>query len=143
VVPDGLDVAGNVVTALVVGATLYFLDGSLGYAAGAAAVFLALQLVTDLADAAVGDYAGNAVFGLLLLAAAGSFVSVGGSWWLGGCFALCGCWLLLDGVQHLRYGVTREEVGVPYRHGGSVLTGLPKALLARLAEPFLLSRRSG
>lgn len=52
--------------------------------------------------------------------------------------ALLGGWFLLDGVQHLRHGVTRDEVGVPYTHDGSPVTGLPKALLVRLAEPFLL-----
>jgi len=108
-----------------------------------AAGILVLELSKGLAEAVVGDYAGNVVFGLLLLAATGAFAFLGGSTWLVGGFALCGCWLLLDGVQHLRYGVTRNEVGVPYRHDGSVLTGLPKALLARLAEPVLLSRRSG
>ncbi|MBX0287084.1 hypothetical protein [Haloarcula salinisoli] len=140
-VPDKLDVIGNVVTALLVGATIYVLDGSLGNAAGSAVLFLALEISTDIADAVVGDYAGNAVFGLLVLTAAGAFVSLTGAWWLGGCFALCGCWLLLDGVQHLRYGVSRDEVGVPYRHEGSALTGLSRALLTRLLEPFLLSSR--
>jgi len=53
-----------------------------------------------------------------------------------------GGWYVLDGVQHLRYGVTRDEVGVPYRHDGGVLAGLPKTLLARLAEPLLLSYAS-
>jgi len=105
-------------------------------------VFLAVHLSTDFVEAVVGDYADNVVLGLLVLVGTGYFVSLDGAWWLGSCFALCGCWLLVDGVQHLRHGATREEVGVPYRHDGNVLTGLPKALLARLAEPFLLSRRS-
>jgi len=140
-VPDDLDIAGNVVTALFVGATIYVVDGSLGYAAGSAAGFLALKLSADIAGAVVGDYADNVLLGFLILVATGYFVSLGGSWWLAAGFALCGGWFLLDGVQHLRHGVTREEVAVPYRHDGSVLTGLPKALLVRLAEPVLLARR--
>ncbi|WP_420182051.1 hypothetical protein ACNO8S_13140 [Haloarcula sp. KBTZ06] len=45
---------------------------------------------------------------------------------------------MIDGIQHLRHGVTRNEVGVSYSHDGGPVTGLPKALLVRLAEPFLL-----
>jgi hypothetical protein len=137
-VPDDLDITGNVATALLVGATLYVLDGSLGYAAASATAFLALKLSTGLAAAVVGDYADNALLGFLILVATGYFISLRGSWWLAACFGLCGGWFLIDGAQHLRYGVTRDEVAVPYRHEGSVLTGLPKALLARLVEPFLL-----
>ena len=133
-----LQVTGNALGALAVGAALYVVDGSLQFAVASAVVFLALNVVTDLADAVVGDYAGNAVFGLLVLAATGYFASLGSPWWFLLSLVLCGGWFALDGVQHLRYGVTRDEVGVPYRHEGSVLIGLPKALLARLAEPFVL-----
>ena len=137
-VPDDLDITGTVVTALLVGATLYVIDGSLSYAAGSAAVVLALKLSGDLAEVLVGDYADNVMLGLLILVGTGYFVSLDGSWWLAACFALCSGWLLVDGLQHLRHGVTRDEGGVPYRNEGSVLTGLPKALLARVAEPFRL-----
>jgi len=141
--PDSLDLVGALANAVVVAATLYVLDGSPGHAVASAAVFLALHLATDLADAVVGDYAGNALFGFLILAATGYAATLTTPLWLPLAGAALGGWLLLDGVQHLRYGVTRDEVGVPYRHEGSVLTGLPKALLARLADPLLLSRRSG
>jgi len=137
-VPDGLNLFGAVTNAVVVGATLYVLDGSLGYAAAAAAGFLALHLSTDFADAVVGDYAGNALFGLVILAAAAYAATLTAPLWLPALGAALGGWFLLDGFQHLRHGVSRDEVGVRYRHEGSVLTGLPKALLARLAEPFLL-----
>lgn len=141
-VPDGLSPFIAVANAVVVAVTLYVLDGSVGYAAVAAAVFLAVHLATDLADAVVGDYADNALFGLLILGATGYAVTLTTPLWIPVLGAVLGGWFLLDGVQHLRHGVTRDEVGVPYRHGGSPLTGLPKALLVRLAEPVLLSRRS-
>lgn len=139
--PDGVNYVGAVTNAIVVAVVLYVFDGSLGYAALSAVVFLALQLSTDLAEVVVGDYADNALFGLLVLVATGYFVSVGGPWWLVAGTVLCGGWFLLDGVQHLRHGVTRDAVGVPYRHDGSPLVGLPKALFVRLAEPVLLARR--
>ena len=85
----------------------------------------------------------NTATGPLILGATGYAATLAAPLWLPLVGAAVGGWFLLDGVQHLRYGVTRDEVGVPYCHDGSVLTGLPKALLVRLAEPVLLSRRSG
>lgn len=139
-VPDGLNLFRAVTNAVVVAGTLYVLDGSLGYAAASAAVFLGLHLATDLADAVVGDYAGNALFGVLVLSGAVYFATLGAVWFPVALVAVGG-WLVLDGVQHLRYGVTRDDIGVSHRHDGSVLTGLPRALLSRLLEPALLARR--
>ena len=136
--PERLDLTGNTVNAFLVGATLYVLDDSVRDAAVAAALFLALELARSTAEAAIGDYADNAALGVLVLVGTAVFYSLGGSWWLVVCFAVCGGWFLFDGVQHLRHGVARDEVGSPYRHDGSALTGLPKALLARLVEPFRL-----
>ena len=138
----GLGVAGKALTALVVGATLYVLDSSVGYAAAAAALYFVLNLGTSLADALVGDYAGSVLFGLLILTATGYAATLSTPLWIPALGAAVGGWYVLDGVQHLRYGVTRDEVGVPYRHDGGVLAGLPKTLLARLAEPLLLSYAS-
>lgn len=142
-VSDDLGLAGSALTALLVGATLYLVDGSPGYAAASAAVFFALHLSTDVAEAIIGDYAGNALFGLLILAATGYAVTLTTPLWLPFVGASLGGWYLLDGVQHLRYGVSRETVSVPSRHEGSVLTGLPKALLARLLAPLVLHRTDG
>ena len=139
--PDRSTVASEFVTAAVVGATLYVVDGSLRFAAAAAAGFLVLQLATDLAENAVGDYADNALFGLLILAATAAAAVLTTPWWLVSGGLLLGGWFLADGVQHLRHGVTRDEVGTPFDHGGGVLSGLPKALLARLAAPVLLETR--
>lgn len=139
--PDRRTLASELTTAAVVGATLYVLDGSLPYAAAAAAGFLVLQLATDVAENAVGDYADNALFGVLILVATAYAAVLTTPWWLVAGGLLLGGWFLSDGVQHLRHGVTRDQVGTPFDHDGSVLVGLPKALLARLAEPVLLESR--
>lgn len=141
--PDRFHVAGAVLKAAVVGATLYALDGSVRFAAMVAVGALLLTLSQSLADAVIGDYAGNALLGTVVLAFGSYAVSLGSPWWFLALLGLCGGWLLLDGVQHRRHGLTRDEMGVPYRHGGSAVTGLPKALLLRLLEPVLLASRSG
>lgn len=138
-----LDVAGTALTALLVGVTLLVLGESAGHAATVAGLLFLLNLSRALGEAAVGDYAGNAVFGAVLLAGTAYFASLGGSWWFVVGFALCGGWALLDGVQHLRAGASRPSGGLSVRHDGSVVTGLSKALLGRLAEPFALGLRPG
>jgi len=139
--PDRATVTSELATAAVVGATLFVFDGSVWYAFAAAAGFLMLQLLTDLAEAVVGDYADNALFGLLVLAATAYAAVLTTPLWIVAAGAVLGGWFLADGVQHLRHGVSRREVGTPYAHDGSVLTGLPKALLTRLAAPILLESR--
>ncbi|WP_372480251.1 hypothetical protein ACAH01_03585 [Halomicrobium sp. HM KBTZ05] len=139
--PDRQAVTDSLTRAIFVGGTLYVVEGSPSYAATAGLAFFALQLLADAAENVVGDYADNVVLGTLILAATG-YVAVLGSPWgilVGGVVA--GGWFLADGVQHLRHGVTRAAVGTPYTHEGSALTGLPKALAARLAEPILLETR--
>lgn len=139
--PDRRTLASELTTAAVVGATLYVVDGSLPYAAAAAAGFLVLQLAGDVAENAVGDYADNAMFGVFVLAGTAAAAVLTTPWWLVAGGALIGGWFLADGVQHLRYGIQRDEVGTPFDHDGSVLVGLPKALLSRLAAPLLLETR--
>lgn len=138
-----LDVAGTALTALLVGVTLLVLGESVGHAATVAGLFFLLQISRALGEVAAGDYAGNAVFGAVLLAGTAYFASLGGSWWVVVGFALCGGWALLDGVQHLRAGASRPAGGLSVHHDGSVVTGLPRALLWRLAEPFALGLRPG
>ncbi|GGK55521.1 hypothetical protein [Haloarcula sebkhae] len=121
-----------------VGATLLVLDGSLRYAAAVAAMAFCVWLAADAAQVAVGDYADHVVFGFLVFGFAAYTVAAAGPTWVVISGTLLGCWFLLDGVQHLRHSVTRDEVGISYAHDGSPVTGLPKALLIRLAEPFLL-----
>ncbi|KAA9399806.1 hypothetical protein Har1130_01625 [Haloarcula sp. CBA1130] len=125
-------------SAVAVGVTLYVLDGSGRYAAVAAALAFCVWLVADTAQIAVGDYADHIVFGLLVFCFVGYTVAAGGPVWAVAPGTLLGCWFLLDGVQHLRHGITRDEVGIKYSYDGSPVTGLPKALLVRLAEPVLL-----
>jgi hypothetical protein len=139
--PDRSTVAGELTSAAVVGATLYVVDGSLRFAAAAATGFLVLQLTTDLAENVVGDYADNALFGLLILAGTAYAAVLTTPWWLVVGGLLLGGWFFTDGVQHLRHGVTRNEVGTPFDHDGGVFSGLVNALLARLAEPLLLKSR--
>ncbi|MBV0903791.1 hypothetical protein [Haloarcula salina] len=125
-------------SAVAVGVTLYVLDGSIRYAAATAAIAFCVWLVADAARAAVGDYADHVVFGLLIFGFLGYTVSAGGPTWVVAPGALLGCWFVVDGVQHLRHGVTRDDVEIRYSRDGSLVTGLPKALLARLARPFSL-----
>jgi len=136
--PDRQTFVSELATAALVGATLYALKGSLPFAAASGALFLCLRLLTDLAERAVGDYADNALFGLLVLAGAGYAATLTAPRWLPLAGVVLGGWLLLDGVQHLRYGVARDQVGHAVSRDGSVLVGLPKALLTRLVEPFRL-----
>jgi hypothetical protein len=125
-------------SAMAVGVTLLVIDGSVRYAAVAATLAFCVWLVADAAQAAVGDYADHAVFGVLVFGFVAYTVAAAGPTWVVAPGALLGCWFLLDGIQHLRHGVTRDDVGISYAHDGSPVTGLPKALLVRLAEPFLL-----
>ncbi|GGM40883.1 hypothetical protein GCM10009006_22550 [Haloarcula argentinensis] len=136
--PDRAAVTNEFAAAIAVGATLYLVDGALSNAVIAAAAFFALRLFADALQAAVGDYAGNAFFGLLVLAVTGYAAVLQTSSWTLAAGVAVGGWFVIDGIQHLRHGVTRDEVGVPYSHGGGPVTGLPKALLVRLAEPLLV-----
>ncbi|WP_424000862.1 hypothetical protein ACOZ4I_14810 [Haloarcula salina] len=137
-VANSVAVRQRLASAVVVGVTLYVLDGSIRYAAASAAIAFCVWLVADAAQAAVGDYADHVVFGLLIFGFVGYWSATGEPTWAVVPAALLGCWFLIDGVQHLRHGVTRDEVEIPYTHGGSIVTGLPKALLVRLARPFSL-----
>ncbi|RLM97049.1 hypothetical protein [Haloarcula sp. Atlit-7R] len=125
-------------SAVAVGATLLVLDGSIRYATAVAAMAFCVWLAADSAQVVVGDYADHVVFGLLVFGFVAYTAAAAGPTWVVVPGALLGGWFLLDGIQHLRHGVTRDEAGVPYSHDGGSVTGLPKALLARLAEPFLL-----
>ena len=124
-------------SAVAVGATLLVLDGSIRDATAVAAMAFCVWLAADAAQVAVGDYADHVVFGVLVFGFATYTITATGPIWAVVTGALLGCWFMIDGIQHLRHGVTRDEVGVPYSHDGGPVTGLPKALVVRLAEPFL------
>ncbi|GGN99273.1 hypothetical protein [Haloarcula pellucida] len=136
--PDRATLAGELLRGVAVGGTLFVLGETPSFAVAVAALFVLLQLVTDGVEAIVGDYADHVLFGGLVLVGAGYVTTLSAPWWTPAAGALLGGWFLVDGVQHLRHGVTREEVGSPYVHDGGVLTGLLRALVARVAEPFRL-----
>jgi hypothetical protein len=121
------------------GLTLFVLDRDPGVAATTAVLFLALTLSVDTVAVAVGDYADNAALGLLTIGLTGYLTVVGDAGLpVATAGGLVGGWLLFDGVQHLRHGERRDELSRPYSHDGSVITGLPRALAARVLEPFRL-----
>ena len=128
----------KVAESIVVGATIYFVSESISQAAGAAGAYLLLTIGTAIAEAVIGDYADNLLLGLLFLLFT-AVLSVPDPWLpvmiLG---TLVGCWLLIDGFHHLRYGETRAELSVPYSHDGGPITGILRVFFARILEPFRL-----
>ncbi|WP_226011964.1 hypothetical protein [Halomicrobium salinisoli] len=136
--PSRRDFVDSLVHALVVAATLYVLDGSLRFAAASAGFFLALLLAGDVAEAVVGDYADHVLFGLLVLGFTAYAADLSTPIWLLVAGVALGGWFLVDGVQHLRHGKTRDEVSVAYEHDGGALTGIARALVERLLAPIRL-----
>ncbi|TQQ79522.1 hypothetical protein [Halonotius roseus] len=139
--PDRTTVVSELFRAGVVGAALLALGESMAMAAGTAAGFLALRALGDAIQRVVGDYAdhvllgGAILVGVALLARSG----IGVSWVVGG--ALVGGWLLVDGVQQLRYGRTRDQSVAPLvADGNGPIRGFLRALLGRLLAPITLSR---
>lgn len=125
----------------VVGTALLVLGESITMAAGSAAGFLALRALGDAIQRSVGDYAdhvllgGGILIGVALLARS----EVGVLWLVGG--ALIGGWLLVDGIQQLRYGRTRDQSVAPLvADGNGPIRGFLRALLGRLLAPVTLSR---
>lgn len=136
--PTSGQVTARAGQALAVGATLVVLGESVRFGALTAAGFLALRLGGDTAAAIVGDYADNALLGLLFLAGSGYLLAAGSVHPVAVAGALGGGWLLLDGVQHLRHGVARDDPEPEPPLGGSLVTGILGALLGRLLEPVRL-----
>mgnify|MGYP000215222600 CR=1 FL=1 len=124
------------VTALVVVATYSVLGENLPLAGVTGALFFVFTLAGDTAAVVIGDYADNVFLGLAVLGFTGIYLHT----WLPGLLGglAVGSWLLFDGVQHLRNDETRAELARPYTHDGGPLTGIPRALGARLLEPFRL-----
>ncbi len=136
-VPSRTRVLSRLLQAVAVAATLAILSDSPRYAAGSATGFLALLLAEDLAESLVGDYANHVLLGLLALGFA-AFLASGRLSWVVALFALPGGWFLLDGTQHFRHSVTRDEVSVAYGHDGGPATGIARALVERLLAPIRL-----
>lgn len=69
-----------------------------------------LGVASDLAEDRVGDYAGNVLLGLVVLAgAAAVWLFRASGPLLPALGVLAGAWLVFDGVQHLRHGVDRPD----------------------------------
>lgn len=126
---------------VVVVAVLVVLDTPLAEAAAVGGAYLALQVAATAAEVGVGDYAGNALVGALVLVGTAWVGIVAGplSWPVPVGVAVGG-WLLVDGVQHLRYGVERDGVvrGVSRRPDSGPLRAVPWLLVGRFLEPFRL-----
>ncbi|QSG08609.1 hypothetical protein [Halapricum desulfuricans] len=134
--PDREQVRRRLVGAGLVGVIFYVPDQSLGSAAVIAAMVFVLLLAIDTAETAIGDYAGNVAVGGLLIVFAGTVM-----WpWLPGLLAgtAAGGWLVFDGIQHLRHGESRAEYAHLQAHDGGALSGVLRALVRRLLEPFRL-----
>lgn len=130
-------VVRRVVEAGAVAATLYVLDGTARTAVGSALAYLGLVLVGDLLNAVVGPSADHVVLGLAVLGLVAAVTLVGELWLpLVAAGTVVGGWLLLDGVQHLRHGETPTYD--PDGHDGHPVTGVSRALLARVLWPFRL-----
>lgn len=136
--PDRFALAGTLAHAAVVGATLYAFERSASFAALVAGGTLVLDLSRTLAEDLVGDYAGNALLGAVALGFVGYAAVLGGPWWFLVGLGLCAGWLLVDGIQHLRHDASRTRIRHSSPYEGGLLTGLPRALLGRLVEPFRL-----
>lgn len=136
--PSSGQVTARAGQAVAVAATLVVLGESVRFGALSALTFLAMGLAGDAAEALVGDYADNALLGLLVLAGAGYLLATGTIHPIAVASALGGGWLLLDGVQHLRHGVGRADPKPEPPLGGSLLAGVAGALLGRLLEPIRL-----
>ncbi|MFB6071613.1 MAG: hypothetical protein ABEJ88_01450 [Halobacterium sp.] len=132
--------ASTAVEAALVAGTLAALGESLRTAALVAAGFAALTAVVDGSELLLGDYAGNAVLGALATGFA-AWLAWRGGFALAGVAGLIGGWLVVDGVQHRRYGLDRTPVVRGAEAGSRPLRALPRLLAARLLEPFRLDDR--
>jgi len=125
----------------VVGAMLLVLGESTTMAAGTAAGVMLFRAIGYAIQQAIGDYADHVLLGGGILIGVGYLArtSVGPLWLVGG--ALIGGWLLVDGVQQLRYGRTRDQSVAPLvADGNGPIRGFVRALLGRLLAPVTLSR---
>jgi hypothetical protein len=135
---DAGGLASRITQGMIVGATLVALGESVGLAVGTGTLFIVFVMVGDLAEAIVGDYADNAILGAVALGIAGWLFVAGGPSIATGAFGLVGTWLAIDGIQHVRHGVSREEITFSSNHDGIAITGVLRAFAERLLEPFRL-----
>ena len=135
-----LSVVSELLRGGVVGATLLALGESTAMAVGTAAGFVAFRAIGYAIQQVVGDYADHVLLGGGILLGVGylAYSGSGALWVAGG--GLLGGWFLIDGLQHLRYGRTRERPATPLvADGKGQIRGLCSALFGRLLVPFTLS----
>ena len=123
-----------------VGAMLLVLGESTTMAAGTAAGVMLFRAIGYAIQQAIGDYADHVLLGGGILLGVGylAYSGSGALWVAGG--GLLGGWFLIDGLQHLRYGRTRERPAAPLvADGKGQIRGLCSALFGRLLVPFTLS----
>ena len=139
--PARVRVVSKLLRGGVVGATLLIFGESTAMAAGTAAGFVAFRAIGYAIQQTIGDYADHVLLGGGILLGVGYLVRTGADalWVAGG--LLLGGWFLLDGVQHLRYGRTRDQSAAPLvADGNGPIRGLVRALLGRLLVPFTLPK---
>ncbi len=139
--PARVRVVSELLRGGVVGATLLMFGESTAMAAGTAAGFVAFRAIGYAIQQTIGDYADHVLLGGGILLGVGYLVRTGADalWVAGG--LLLGGWFLLDGVQHLRYGRTRDQSAAPLvADGNGPIRGLVRALLGRLLVPFTLPK---
>ena len=124
-----------------VGAMLLVLGESTTMAAGTAAGVMLFRVIGYAIQQVIGDYADHVLLGGGILLGVGYLVRTGAdALWVAGGLPLGG-WFLLDGVQHLRYGRTRDQSAAPLvADGNGPIRGLVRALLGRLLVPFTLPK---
>ena len=140
----GLQTRSTVVSELLhggaVGAMLLVLGESTTMAAGTAAGVILFRAIGYAIQQVIGDYADHVLLGGGILLGVGylAYSGSGALWVAGG--GLLGGWFLIDGLQHLRYGRTRERPAAPLvADGKGQIRGLCSALFGRLLVPFTLS----
>jgi|GEM_PF-6356994 hypothetical protein len=106
---DQYGVRSELLLGVVVSITLLALGESTTAAAGIAAGFLVFRAVVHAIQQTVGDYADHVLFGGVILLGAWYLGSSGVSVLWIGLVVLVGGWFLLDGIQHLRHGRSRER----------------------------------
>ena len=134
-------VRNELLRGVVVGITLLVVGESFRMAAGTAVGFLTLRAVGYAIQQAVGEYADHVLLGGGILIGVGFFAAQGvaAAWLAVG--VLVGGWLVVDGLQHLRHGRTREQSAAPFvADSNGPIRGIARVFLGRLLVPFTLSR---
>ena len=124
-----------------VGAMLLVLGESTTMAAGTAAGVMLFRAIGYAIQQVIGDYADHVLLGGGILLGVGYLAYSGGGGLLIAGGVLLGGWFLIDGLQHLRYGRTRERPAAPLvADGKGQIRGLCSAMVGRLLGPFTLSK---